>query len=86
MKITEKSYIYFLTNNISHDHIFYSMCNLNMLIIVTTSIIVHDVLVFYGLRAGRLSLCIAVSGSILTQSLYKVWPTSFEGIQLITAY
>ena len=48
-----KRVTYSLTNNISHDHICYSMCNVNMLIIVTTSIIVHDVLVFYGLRSHR---------------------------------
>ena len=44
---------YSLTNDIFHDHICYSMCNVNMLIIVTTCIIVHDVLVFYGLRCPR---------------------------------
>ena len=48
-----KRVTYSLTNNISHDHICYSMCNVNMLIIVTTCIIVHDVLVFYGLRSPR---------------------------------
>ena len=52
MKITEKSYIS-LRNNISHDHICYSMCNVNMLIIVTTCIIVHDVFVIYGLRSHK---------------------------------
>ena len=31
-----KRVIYSLTNNISHEHICYSMCNVNMLIIVTT--------------------------------------------------
>ena len=48
-----KRVTYSLTNNISHDHIYYSMCNINMLIIVITYIIVHDVLVFYGLRSNR---------------------------------
>ena len=48
-----KTVTYFLTNNISYDHICYSMCNVNTLIIVTTCIIVHDVLVFYGLRSHR---------------------------------
>ena len=48
-----KRVTYFLTNNISHDHICYSVCNVNMLIIVTTCIIVHDVLVFYGLLSHR---------------------------------
>ena len=44
---------YSLTNNIFHEHICYSMCNVNMLIIVTTCIIVHDVLVFYSLCYPR---------------------------------
>ena len=48
-----KRVTYSLKNNISHDHICYSMFNVNMLIIVTTCIIVHDVLVFYGLRSQR---------------------------------
>ena len=48
-----KRFTYSLTNNMSHDHICYSMCNVNMLIIVTTCIIVHDVLVFYCLRSHR---------------------------------
>ena len=48
-----KRLTYSLTNNISHDHICYSMCNVNMLIIITTYIIVHDVLVFYGFRSHR---------------------------------
>ena len=48
-----KRVTYSLMNNISHEHICYSMCNVNMLIIVTTCIIVHDVLVFYGLRSHR---------------------------------
>ena len=39
-----KKVAYSLTNNISHDHIFYSMCNVNMMIIVTICIIAHDVL------------------------------------------
>ena len=48
-----KRVTYSLKNNISYDHICYSMCNINMLIIVNTWIIVHDVLVFYGLRSHR---------------------------------
>ena len=48
-----KRVTYSLTNNISHDHICYFMCNVNMLIIVITCIIIHDVLVFYGLRSHR---------------------------------
>ena len=48
-----KRVAYYLTNNISHDHICYSIYNVKMLIIVNTSIIVHDVLVFYGLRSHR---------------------------------
>ena len=49
LRKSPKIVTYSLTNNISHDHICYSMCNVNMLIIVNTCIIVHDVLVFYGL-------------------------------------
>ena len=48
-----KRVTYSLTNNICLEHICYSMCNVNMLIIVTTCIIVQDVLVFYGLRSHR---------------------------------
>ena len=48
-----KTVTYSLTNNISHDHICHSMCNVNMLNIVTTCIIVLDLLVFYGLRYHR---------------------------------
>ena len=48
-----KTVTYSLTNNISHDHIWYSMCNGNMLIIGTICIIVHGVLIFYGLRSHR---------------------------------
>ena len=48
-----KRVTYSLMNNSSHDHICYSMCNVNMLILVTTSIIVHYVLVFYDLRSHR---------------------------------
>ena len=44
-----KRVTYSLTNNISHDDICYY--NVNMLIIVTTYIIVHYVLIFYGLRS-----------------------------------
>ena len=50
---SSKRVTYSLTNNISHDHICYSMCNVNMLIILTICIIVHDVLVFYGVRSHR---------------------------------
>ena len=52
-KSPKRKIIYSLTNNISHEHICFSMCNVNMLIIVTTCIIVHDVLVFYVLRSPR---------------------------------
>ena len=48
-----KRVTYSLTNIISHDHICSSMCNVNTLIIVTTCIIVHDMLVIYGLRSYR---------------------------------
>ena len=48
-----KRVTYSLTNTISHDHICYSMCIVNRLIIVTTCIIVHDVLVFYDFRSPR---------------------------------
>ena len=50
---SRKRVTYSLTNSISHEHICCSMCNVNMLIIVITCIIVHDVLVFYGLRYPR---------------------------------
>ena len=53
LRKSPKIVTYSLTNNISHDHMCYSMCNVNMLIIVTTGIIVHDVLVFYGPRSHR---------------------------------
>ena len=50
---SSKRVTYSLTNDIAREHICYSMCNVNLLIIVTTFIIVHDVLVFYGIRFPR---------------------------------
>ena len=48
-----KEELHILSRTISLTNIFEILCNVNMLIMVTTCIIVHDVLVFYALRSPR---------------------------------